>query len=49
MIIGYARVSTVDQKLDRQIILLFEYSCEKMVQEKFTETTKNREKDLTDC
>jgi hypothetical protein len=29
MIIGYARVSTVDQNLDRQIILLSEYGCEK--------------------
>jgi DNA invertase Pin-like site-specific DNA recombinase len=43
MIIGYARVSTVDQNLDRQIILLSEYGCEKMVQEKFTGTTKDRD------
>lgn len=43
MIIGYARVSTVDQNLDRQIILLSECGCEKMVQEKFTGTTKDRD------
>jgi DNA invertase Pin-like site-specific DNA recombinase len=42
VIIGYARVSTVDQNLDRQIILLSEYGCEKMVQEKFTGTIKDR-------
>ncbi|MFT8322387.1 MAG: recombinase family protein [Bacillus sp. (in: firmicutes)] len=43
MIIGYARVSTVDQNLDRQIRLLSEYGCEKMVQEKFTGTIKDRD------
>jgi DNA invertase Pin-like site-specific DNA recombinase len=42
MIIGYARVSTVDQNLDRQIRLLSDYGCEKMVQEKFTGTIKDR-------
>lgn len=42
MIIGYARVSTLDQNLDRQIRLLSEYGCEKMVQEKFTGTIKDR-------
>lgn len=29
MIIGYARVSTIDQNLNRQIIILTEYGCEK--------------------
>jgi DNA invertase Pin-like site-specific DNA recombinase len=42
MIIGYARVSTADQNLDRQIRLLSEYGCEKLVQEKFTGTLKDR-------
>ena len=31
MIIGYARVSTIDQNLDRQISMLNEYGCEKIV------------------
>ncbi len=43
MIIGYARVSSVDQNLDRQILSLSEYGCEKIVQEKFTGTIKDRE------
>lgn len=42
MIIGYARVSTVDQNLDRQIHLLTAYGCEKIVTEKFTGTIRDR-------
>jgi DNA invertase Pin-like site-specific DNA recombinase len=42
MIIGYARVSTIDQNLDRQISILTEYGCEKIVKEKFTGTIKDR-------
>ncbi|MEK4967556.1 recombinase family protein [Cytobacillus sp. FSL R7-0696] len=42
MIIGYARVSTIDQNLDRQIGMLNEYGCEKIVEEKFTGTVKDR-------
>ncbi|PLR75463.1 resolvase [Bacillus sp. V3-13] len=42
MIIGYARVSTVDQNLDRQINILTEYGCEKIIKEKFTGTIKDR-------
>ncbi|CAK6481355.1 recombinase family protein [Peribacillus castrilensis] len=42
MIIGYARVSTIDQNLDRQISVLNEYGCEKIVKEKFTGTIKDR-------
>ncbi|MCY9509782.1 recombinase family protein [Paenibacillus larvae] len=42
MIIGYARVSTIDQNLDRQIGMLSEYGCEKIVKEKFTGTVKER-------
>lgn len=43
MIIGYARVSTSDQNLDRQINALTEYGCEKIVHEKLSGTIKNRE------
>ncbi|MBC3539037.1 recombinase family protein [Rufibacter sediminis] len=34
--IGYARVSTVDQKLDRQVDALEKYGCEQIFQEKVT-------------
>ena len=34
--IGYARVSTIDQKLDRQIDALEKYGCEQIFQEKVT-------------
>lgn len=43
MIIGYARVSTIDQNLDRQIHSLTEYGCEKVIQEKFTGTIRERQ------
>ncbi|PEM46682.1 recombinase family protein [Bacillus toyonensis] len=43
MIIGYARVSTFDQNLDRQIHSLREYGCEKIIQEKFTGTIRERQ------
>ncbi|KAB2501314.1 recombinase family protein [Bacillus cereus] len=43
MIIGYARVSTFDQNLDRQIHSLTEFGCEKIVQEKFTGTIRERQ------
>ncbi|MCC2459691.1 recombinase family protein [Bacillus mobilis] len=43
MIIGYARVSTSDQNLDRQINALTEYGCEKIVHEKLSGTIKERE------
>ncbi|MBV4414986.1 recombinase family protein [Clostridium tyrobutyricum] len=39
---GYARVSTVDQNLDRQIIALQEAGGEKIYQEKITGITKDR-------
>ncbi|MFC3884469.1 recombinase family protein [Bacillus songklensis] len=42
MIIGYARVSTLDQNLGRQIAMLEEYGCEKIVTEKFTGTIRDR-------
>lgn len=43
MIIGYARVSTSDQNLDRQINALTKYGCEKIVHEKLSGTIKDRE------
>jgi DNA invertase Pin-like site-specific DNA recombinase len=42
MIFGYARVSTVDQKLDRQIDALKEARCENIFTEKITGTKKER-------
>lgn len=42
MKIGYARVSTADQNLDRQIDQLTEERCERIFQEKITGTKKER-------
>ncbi|MBM7408446.1 recombinase family protein [Methanococcus maripaludis] len=42
MIIGYARVSTKDQKLDRQIDELKSFGCEKIFLEKISGTKRNR-------
>lgn len=42
MIIGYARVSTQDQKLDRQLDQLAGYGVEKIFKEKITGTKKER-------
>lgn len=42
MIIGYARVSTQEQSLDRQIDALQKYGAEKIFTEKITGTVKNR-------
>lgn len=42
MIIGYARVSTQDQSLDRQIDSLQNYGAEQIFTEKITGTVKNR-------
>lgn len=42
MIRGYARVSTVDQNLDRQLIALQESGCEVIYQEKITGTKIDR-------
>ncbi|MBU8732545.1 recombinase family protein [Cytobacillus oceanisediminis] len=36
MIIGYARVSTVEQNLDRQLVRLKEFGCEYIVEEKLS-------------
>ena len=42
MIIGYARVSTQEQNLDRQLDNLKERGCERIYQEKMTGTKANR-------
>lgn len=42
MKIGYARVSTVDQNLDRQMDNLKEAGCERIYEEKMTGTTSKR-------
>lgn len=42
MIIGYARVSTQDQSLDRQLDNLKEQGCERIYQEKMTGTKASR-------
>lgn len=42
MIIGYARVSTKQQDLSRQIDLLKEYDCDEIFKEKMTGTKSNR-------
>ncbi len=40
--VGYARVSTIDQNLDRQIIALQEAGCTQIFQEKITGTKVDR-------
>lgn len=40
--LGYARVSTVDQNLDRQLLSLKEAGCHTIYQEKITGTKKDR-------
>lgn len=42
MKIGYARVSTNDQNLNRQLDQLSEYGCERIFQEKITGSQKER-------
>lgn len=42
MIIGYARVSKLDQNLDRQLDQLKKEGCERIYQEKMTGTRKDR-------
>ncbi|RAS75609.1 recombinase family protein [Priestia endophytica] len=43
MIIGYARVSTIDQSLNLQIDSLTEYGCNEIFQEKVSGVKDNRE------
>ena len=42
MIIGYCRVSTSDQNLDRQTDQLQDVGCERIFKEKITGTKKDR-------
>ncbi|WP_341763572.1 recombinase family protein [Candidatus Tisiphia endosymbiont of Beris chalybata] len=42
MLIGYARVSTVDQNLDLQLDALKKVGCEKLFEDKITGSTLNR-------
>ena len=42
MKLGYARCSTLDQNLDWQIDALTKEGCDRIFQEKFTETRKDR-------
>ncbi|MGI6091107.1 MAG: recombinase family protein [Saccharofermentanales bacterium] len=42
MIFGYARVSTDQQSLDRQIKILQQYNCDKIYQEKVSGVAKTR-------
>jgi DNA invertase Pin-like site-specific DNA recombinase len=44
MIIGYARVSTLDQNLDMQVDALKKYGCDQIYEEKMTGTKKERPK-----
>jgi DNA invertase Pin-like site-specific DNA recombinase len=42
MLVGYARVSTVDQSLDHQLSALEEVGCEKLYQDQISGTKANR-------
>jgi len=42
VIIEYAHISTADQNLGRQPSMLKKYGCEKIIEEKFTGTAKDR-------
>jgi DNA invertase Pin-like site-specific DNA recombinase len=42
MLVGYARVSTVDQNLDLQLSALKEVGCEKFYQDQISGTKTNR-------
>jgi len=49
MKVGLARVSSVGQNLERQIIALKEYGCEKIFQEKMSGTKREGRKVLEEC
>ena len=42
MIYGYARVSTIEQNLDRQLEALNKFGCEVIYSDKLTGATKER-------
>lgn len=46
MIIGYARVSTVEQNLDRQIVRLKEFGCEHIIEEKISGASRDNRLEL---
>ena len=48
MLVGYARVSTVDQNLELQLSALKEIGCEKLYQDHISGTKTNRP-GLRDC
>ena len=49
MKVGYARVSSVGQNLESQLIALKEYGCEKIYQEKVSGTSTNGREELKNC
>ena len=49
MKVGLARVSSVGQNLERQIVALKEYGCEKIFEEKMSGTKKEGRKVLEEC
>ena len=49
MKVGYARVSSVGQNLERHIIALKEYGCEKIFEEKQSGTKADNRKVYKEC
>ena len=49
MKVGYARVSSVGQNLESQLVALKEYGCEKIFQEKVSGTSTKGREQLTQC
>ena len=49
MKVGYARVSSVGQNLESQLVALKEYGCEKIFQEKASGTSTKGREQLTQC
>jgi len=49
MKVGYARVSSVGQNLESQLVALKEYGCEKIFQEKVSGTSRKGREQLTQC
>ena len=49
MKVGYARVSSVGQNLESQLVALIEYGCDKIFQEKVSGTSSKGREQLTQC
>lgn len=49
MLVGYMRVSTLDQQLDRQLIQLEEAGCEKIFEEKVSGKNVSDRDVFKDC